>query len=169
MPGARLFADALRPRESLRITAKIAAFFSQNADPPYGTPNVRVTAHWLKDTPIRPSNLRAPGKIANIFAVESFPVDQIAAATGMDPVAYRLQGMNDPQAIAVVKARHGVIRIAGAKISQSRACSGNHPTGPWLRLRALQREAENDAALAIEVSSGHGHRKGNTEPGGLCA
>src|SRR5207302_9591924 len=43
---------------------------SQNADPPYAAENVRVVAHWLKQTPLRPSNLRAPGKIANVFAVE---------------------------------------------------------------------------------------------------
>ena len=39
-----------------------------NADPPYTAANVRVISHQLKDTPLRLSNLRAPGKIANVFA-----------------------------------------------------------------------------------------------------
>jgi CO/xanthine dehydrogenase Mo-binding subunit len=62
---------------------------------------VRVVAHWLKDTPLTPSNLRAPGKIANVFAVESF-TDEIASAAGVDPVTYRLKRMSDPRAIEVL-------------------------------------------------------------------
>ncbi len=50
-----------------------AGQISQNGDPPYAaTPSPKVTVHWIKQTPLRISNLRAPGKIANIFAVESF-------------------------------------------------------------------------------------------------
>jgi len=75
---------------------------SQNADPSYTVPNVSVVAHWLKDTPLRPSNLRAPGKIANTFAVECL-VDEIAVAAGTDPLAFRLQGIDDPRGIAVLK------------------------------------------------------------------
>ena len=50
-------------------------------DPPYEAANVRVVSHNLKDTPLRPSNLRAPGKIANVFAVESFTERVPAHAT----------------------------------------------------------------------------------------
>jgi nicotinate dehydrogenase subunit B len=50
---------------------------TQNADPPYATANLRVVGHLLKDTPVRLSNLRAPGKIGNVFAVESF-TDELA-------------------------------------------------------------------------------------------
>jgi hypothetical protein len=52
---------------------------SQNGEPPYAAPNQSVVAHWLKDAPLRSSNLRAPGKIANAFAVEAF-ANEIAAA-----------------------------------------------------------------------------------------
>ena len=45
---------------------------SLNADPPYAVPHMRATIRWLTATPLRPSNLRAPGKIGNVFAVESF-------------------------------------------------------------------------------------------------
>jgi CO/xanthine dehydrogenase Mo-binding subunit len=75
---------------------------TQNADPSYAVPNVRVVSHWLKDTPLRPSNLRAPGKVANTFAVESL-VDELAVAAGADPLAFRLQGLDDPRGIAVLK------------------------------------------------------------------
>ena len=60
-----------------------AGAITQNGDPPYAAANVRVVVHWLKETPLRLSNLRAPGKIANVFAVESF-TDELAAAAGVD-------------------------------------------------------------------------------------
>ena len=75
---------------------------SQNASPPYACPNVEVQVHWLKDAPLRPSNIRAPGKIANSFAVESF-VDELAAAAGRDAVEFRLAGLSDPRGIEVLK------------------------------------------------------------------
>jgi CO/xanthine dehydrogenase Mo-binding subunit len=75
---------------------------SQNGDPPYAAPNMSVLVHWLKDAPLRPSNLRAPGKIANCFAVESF-FDEMAAAIGRDPVELRLKGLSDPRGVEVLK------------------------------------------------------------------
>ncbi|MBI3707986.1 MAG: xanthine dehydrogenase family protein molybdopterin-binding subunit [Proteobacteria bacterium] len=76
---------------------------SQNAGPmSYNVPNVEVVVHWLKDSPLRPSNIRAPGKIANCFAVEGF-VDELAAAAKRDPVEFRLDGLSDPRGIEVLK------------------------------------------------------------------
>ena len=75
---------------------------TQNGDPPYQVPNVEVTVHWLKDAPLRPSNIRAPGKIANIFAVESF-TDELAHAARRDPLEFRLAQLNDPRGIEVLK------------------------------------------------------------------
>ena len=69
-----------------------AGAVSQNGDPPYTVSNLRAVAHWLKETPLRPSNLRAPGKIANVFAVESF-TDEMATEAGMDAVEFRLRGL----------------------------------------------------------------------------
>jgi len=75
---------------------------SQNGNPPYAVPNQEVRVHWLKDAPLRPSNLRAPGKIANCFAVESF-TDELAAAARRDAVAFRLAGISDPRGVEVIK------------------------------------------------------------------
>ncbi len=75
---------------------------TQNGDPPYAVANVEVTVHWLKDAPLRPSNIRAPGKIANSFAVESF-YDELATRAGRDAVAMRLEGLTDPRGIEVIK------------------------------------------------------------------
>jgi CO/xanthine dehydrogenase Mo-binding subunit len=75
---------------------------SQNGDPAYACPNMSVQVHWLKDAPLRPSNLRAPGKIANCFAVESF-FDELAAAAKQDPVEMRLRAMKDARGIEVIK------------------------------------------------------------------
>ena len=58
--------------------------------------------HWIKTVPLRSSNIRAPGKIANCFAVESF-TDEFAASARRDPVEFRLQGLSDPRAIEVLK------------------------------------------------------------------
>ena len=74
----------------------------QNVDPPYTLPNVNAVVHWLPDAPLRTSAIRAPGKIANTFAVESF-VDEIAALTRVDPVEFRLRRLTNPRGIEVLK------------------------------------------------------------------
>jgi nicotinate dehydrogenase subunit B len=75
---------------------------SQNGDPPYAVPHQEVLVHWLKDAPLRPSNFRAPGKVANCFAVESF-TDMLAAAAHRDPVEFRLHALSDPRGIEVIR------------------------------------------------------------------
>jgi CO/xanthine dehydrogenase Mo-binding subunit len=79
-----------------------AGLIFQNGDPPYAVPHQEVQVHWLKTAPLRPSNLRAPGKIANSFAVECF-TDELAAAARRDPVDFRLQALSDPRGIEVIR------------------------------------------------------------------
>jgi nicotinate dehydrogenase subunit B len=74
---------------------------SQNADPPYAADGVVVLVHWLKDAPLRPAPIRSPGKPANCFAVESF-TDELAAAAGLDPVEFRLRGLEDKRGVEVI-------------------------------------------------------------------
>ena len=61
---------------------------------PYTFPNVKATAHWLAETPFKPSWIRTPGRMQNTYANECF-VDECAAAAGTDPIAYRLASLKD--------------------------------------------------------------------------
>ena len=74
---------------------------SRNAVPGYDIPGVQVTRHRLLDMPIRTSSLRSLGAHLNVFAIESF-MDELAAAAGADPVAYRLAHLSDPRARQVL-------------------------------------------------------------------
>jgi CO/xanthine dehydrogenase Mo-binding subunit len=91
---------------------------SQNADPPYKADKVEVLAHWLKDAPLRPAPIRSPGKPANCFAVESF-TDELAAAAGLDPIEFRLRGLDDKRGIEAIK------RAAALMNWQSRPSPGS--------------------------------------------
>jgi CO/xanthine dehydrogenase Mo-binding subunit len=79
-----------------------AGLIHQNVDPPYQFANVRAIIHWIRDTPLRTSNLRAPGKVANCFAIESF-TDEIAAFVGADPVEFRLRYLKDQRGTEVIR------------------------------------------------------------------
>jgi CO/xanthine dehydrogenase Mo-binding subunit len=61
---------------------------------PYTIPNLKATAHWLAETPFRPSWIRTPGRMQNTFGNESF-VDEIAVAAGIDPFEFRLKNLKD--------------------------------------------------------------------------
>jgi CO/xanthine dehydrogenase Mo-binding subunit len=74
----------------------------QNIDPPYAMPSLHAVVHWLPDAPLRTSAIRAPGKIANTFAVESF-TDEVAALARVDPVEWRLKRLTNPRAIEVLQ------------------------------------------------------------------
>ncbi|HEX5297278.1 MAG TPA: molybdopterin cofactor-binding domain-containing protein [Streptosporangiaceae bacterium] len=75
----------------------------RNAVPPYDFPAHQVVNHRLLEMPLRTSALRSLGAFLNVFAAESF-LDELAAAAGRDPVEYRLSGLADPRARAVVEA-----------------------------------------------------------------
>jgi CO/xanthine dehydrogenase Mo-binding subunit len=73
----------------------------RNAVPLYDFPNQRVVNHLITAMPLRVSALRTLGGYTNVFAVESF-MDELAAAAGRDPVAFRLAHLGDPRARAVI-------------------------------------------------------------------
>src|SRR5690348_11621017 len=127
-----------------------AGLMTLNLDPPYPVPNLRVVSHHLKDTPLRLSNLRAPGKIANIFAVESF-ADELAAAAGMDPVAYRLRGLTDPRAVEVLKRASGMMDWQTRPSPNPYAAEGNVLVGRGMAY-VRYKQAENYVALGITVA-----------------
>jgi CO/xanthine dehydrogenase Mo-binding subunit len=69
----------------------------------YDIPNVKVTKHFILESPLRTSALRTLGAYANVFALESF-MDELAALAGVDPVEFRLRHAKDPRARAVIEA-----------------------------------------------------------------
>ena len=121
---------------------------SQNANPPYPTANLKVSAHWLADAPLRPSNIRAPGKVANCFAVESF-VDQLAASVGIDALEFRLRDMTDPRGIEVLKRCAALIGWS-AHASPSARQSGAKARGRGLAY-IHYKHTETYAAVAMNV------------------
>jgi nicotinate dehydrogenase subunit B len=104
IPANRRGARILLAAQSAGIpqdSGRDAAAVFENGDPPYPVDHVRVLAHWMRETPLNPSNLRAPGKPANVFAVESF-TDEIAAALRTDALEFRTARLTDPRALEVL-------------------------------------------------------------------
>lgn len=149
VPGARalLAADAAGlPQDH----GQGAGAITQNGDPPYQADNVRVLVHWLKHSPLQLSNLRAPGKIANVFAVEGF-TDEIAAAVGADPVAFRLGKLTDPRALEVIKAAAQSFEWQTRPAPNPRSRQGALLVGRGFAYMRYK-QAENYIATAMEVA-----------------
>ncbi len=69
---------------------------------PYTVPNIRATAHWLAETPFKPSWIRTPGRMQNTFGNESF-LDELAATAGVDPIEFRRRNLNDARGLEVLE------------------------------------------------------------------
>jgi CO/xanthine dehydrogenase Mo-binding subunit len=148
-PGARalLSADAAKiPQEHGTGSGAI----TQNGDPPYAADNVRVVAHLIKETPLQLSNLRAPGKIANVFAVEGF-TDELAEAAGVDAVDFRLKRLSDPRAIDVITRVASAFKWDTRTSPNPRARQGNLLVGRGIAYMRYK-QAENYIAIAMEVA-----------------
>ena len=126
-----------------------AAGIFENGEPPYAAARVRVLLHWLRDTPLNPSNLRAPGKPANIFAVEGF-IDEIAARLEIDPLRFRTSRLRDPRALEVLE------RGASAFAWKERPSPNRDATGDWVTGRGMAylryKMAENYVATFVEAA-----------------
>jgi len=121
----------------------------QNVDPPYTFPNMHALVHWIADAPLRTSAIRAPGKIANTFAVESF-TDEIAAVAGVDPLEFRLKHLTNARGLEV-------LRAVGARIGWQPRPSPQRidPAAAVLKGRGLAyvhyKHDETIVAMAMEV------------------
>ena len=80
---------------------------ARNSAPGYDIPELDVTRHRLLTMPVRTSSLRSLGAFLNVFAIESF-MDELAAAAGADPVAFRLAHLSDPRARRVLSQAAGL-------------------------------------------------------------
>jgi nicotinate dehydrogenase subunit B len=128
---------------------------TQNLDPPYTVPNLLITSRTLKNTSIRLSNLRAPGKMGTVFAVESF-TDELALAAGMDAVAFRRQDLTDSRALAVIDRATAMIgwqsRSSPApQASTSLGKAAGSVTGRGFAY-VRYKQAEAYVAIAMDVS-----------------
>jgi nicotinate dehydrogenase subunit B len=125
-----------------------AGLTSLNADPPYTIANMRADIRWLATTPLRPSNLRAPGKIGNVFAVESF-FDELATAAGVDPLAYRLRQLRDPRG-------QEVLQRVGTMMGWSPRTAPADRSSPVLKGRGIAyvhyKQSENYVATGMDVT-----------------
>jgi nicotinate dehydrogenase subunit B len=83
---------------------------------PYAVPNIRTVAHRLETTPLRPAWIRAPGRMQNTFANESF-LDELATAAGADPLEFRLRHLKDARGAELLERLAAVAmwERAGAK------------------------------------------------------
>ena len=126
-----------------------AGAITQNGDPPYQADHVRVLVHWVKQTPLQLSNLRAPGKIANVFAVESF-TDELAAATRTDPVEFRRTRLTDPRALDVLAKAADAIGWRPRPSPNPQPRQGNVLVGRGIAYMRYK-QAENYVAMAMEV------------------
>jgi CO/xanthine dehydrogenase Mo-binding subunit len=122
---------------------------SQNADPPYRADHVQVLVHWLKDAPLRPAPIRSPGKPANCFAVESF-TDELAVAAGLDPVEFRLRGLEDKRGVEVIN------RAAALMNWQSRLSPGPNRNAAVAHGRGFAyvhyKHSESYVAMGMEIA-----------------
>lgn len=67
----------------------------RGSETPYDVPHVRVTT-YTSDSPLASGSYRSLGGAANHFAREVH-MDEIAAATGIDPVVLRLRNLSNPR------------------------------------------------------------------------
>jgi CO/xanthine dehydrogenase Mo-binding subunit len=73
----------------------------RNAIPGYKFPGQQVTVHFVTALPVRTSSHRSLGAFTNVFSIESF-MDELAHATGADPLNYRLEQLYDDRGWAVL-------------------------------------------------------------------
>jgi nicotinate dehydrogenase subunit B len=121
---------------------------TQNLDPPYSVGSIKITSKTTKNTPIRLSNLRAPGKMATVSVVEIL-TDEAALAAGVDPVEYRKAGLKDPRALAVINRAAGLFGWkAGRKATVNPDGSRSGQGFAYVRYK----HAETYVAMVMEVT-----------------
>jgi nicotinate dehydrogenase subunit B len=117
----------------------------RNALPLYNIPNARILYEFVPAMPLRVSALRSLGAYMNIFSIESF-MDELARASGVDPVAFRLLHLDEPRARDVV--------IAAAERFGWSSFARKHGSGRGFAF-ARYKNIGAYAAIAVEVSLDH--------------
>jgi nicotinate dehydrogenase subunit B len=125
----------------------------------YEFENQRVVAAlipWSQDppTPLRTSNLRAPGDLARTFASESL-LDEIAADLHVDPVQFRLRYLKNNKRVTAVLVAATQAAQWKEHVSHSTPSSGSKATGRGVSISG--RDGTVTAAVAeVEVDKSSG-------------
>jgi CO/xanthine dehydrogenase Mo-binding subunit len=137
------FGKGFEPPPAVDMPISMGGGSQRNAVPYYDFPDQSVINHALKTMPVRTSALRALGAYLNVFAIESF-MDEMAVATGADPVEFRLRHLNDERARAVILA-------AAAKAEWKTDSKGDGTRGVGVAF-ARYKNIGNYVAVVAEVS-----------------
>lgn len=90
------------PPKAADVPAARGGGADRNAIPYYAIPNLHVVKRVVDPPLVRTSSLRGLGAFINVFALETL-MDDAAAEVGADPVAFRLDHLDDPRARDVVE------------------------------------------------------------------
>lgn len=88
---------------AIDVPAELSGGSLRNALPYYDLPSLFVAGNRVLSMPLRVSSLRSLGAFLNVYAIESF-MDELAGASDVDPVEFRLRHLTDARARAVVEA-----------------------------------------------------------------
>ena len=156
--GAWQVAAGCKPPASIDMPLEVGGGAERNALPGYDFAVWRVRCHTVA-TARRSSALRSLGAFANVFAAESF-VDEIAHATGVDPLALRRRHLaHDPRALAVLEAAAARAgwgqRRREEAVGHGLACARYKGTGAWCavvaEVHATERLRVRRLTIAVDV------------------
>jgi CO/xanthine dehydrogenase Mo-binding subunit len=94
----------------------------------YTFDNADVACHGEGRVALLTAWLRSPAQFETTFAMESF-IDELAAAAGQDPLAFRLAHLKDPRAIAVLKAAAEAYGWKALPVGTKKTGNGKPATG----------------------------------------
>ncbi len=104
-----------------------------NSAPSYVVPAARLTNYTVQRAFLT-GPLRSPSRIQNTFANESM-IDELARAAGADPVQFRIDNLQDPRLIAVIRAAARMAkwqaRPPASKIGKGRFLTGRGIAAMW--------------------------------------
>lgn len=89
---------------------------------PYNFANIKSVAHWVADTPFRPSWIRTPGRMQNTFGNECF-LDELAHVAGVDPLELRLRNIK-PDDKRGIECLERLARLANWKPRAAKGSAG---------------------------------------------
>ncbi len=127
----------------------------RNAPTNYTLPRQRVTVHFLPTSPLRTSAMRSLGGAENTFANESF-MDEVAAASGVDALEFRIRYLDDPRARDVL---HAAAEKAGwqTRTSPQRRPSAGVAEGRGVAFARYENDEARVACIAqvqVDMDSG---------------